>query len=358
MNGTTHTFRPEPEQLSYTFGGREPIASVAPGDILRVSTEDCFGGAVRTVEDLPSRVCAFPYLNPVTGPFHVEGARPGDTLALHFVSITPARNWGVSSTFPHFGALTSTHATASLQPPLEERVWRYDIDVEARTVRYHARRGDLTVDLALDATHGTVGVAPAAFEVRSTLVPDVHGGNMDTPEIRTGATLYLGVNVDGAFFALGDGHARQGQGEVCGVAVECAMDTVLIVDLISGIATPTPRVETDLALMSIGSARPLEDAYRMSQHDLVTWGAALTGLELLDAYQLISQAGQAPVGNVCDPNYTMVAKVPKAYLPGAVAYGGVHARLRERATEARILAAHSETARSETAWRPAAENDA
>ena len=180
----------------------------------------------------------------------------------------------------------------------------------------------------MDAMHGTVGVAPAAFEVRSTLVPDVHGGNMDTPEIRTGTTLYLGVNVPGAMFALGDGHARQGQGEVCGVAVECAMNTVLVVDLVKGVPTPTPRLETDRALMSIGSARPLEDAYRISQHDLVTWGAELTGLDVLDAYQLISQAGHAPVGNVCDPNYTMVAKVGKQYLPGVLAYGGVHDRLR------------------------------
>ena len=98
----------------------------------------------------------------------------------------------------------------------------------------------------------------------------------------------------GALFALGDGHARQGEGEVCGVAVETAMDTVLVVDLIKGVATPWPRIESDTHLMSIGCARPLEDAYRISQHDLVTWTAGLTGLDTLDAYQLISPGRAGP----------------------------------------------------------------
>ncbi|WP_306215984.1 acetamidase/formamidase family protein, partial [Actinoplanes sp. RD1] len=158
-----------------------------------------------------------------------------------------------------------------------------------------------------------------------------HGGNLDTPELRAGVTAYFGVNVPGALFALGDGHCRQGDGEVCGTGVESAMNTVVVLDLIKGVATPTPRFESDAALMSAGSARPLEDAYRMSQHDLVTWTAGLTGLDVLDAYQLISQAGQAPVGNVCDPNYTMLAKVAKRFLGTASAYDGMHDRLRAAA---------------------------
>lgn len=321
-------FQPTPDQLAYTFGGKAPVATLKPGDVLSVRTEDCFGGVVRGFGDLPSRVCRFPYLNPVTGPFAVEGAEPGDTLALHFVSITPARNWGVSSTFPHFGALTSTSHTATLQPALEERVWLYDIDVASGLVRFSARNSEFTVDLPLDPMHGTVGVAPAAFESRMTITPDAHGGNMDTPELRSGVTAYFGVNVEGALFALGDGHARQGHGEVSGVAVETAMDTVLVVDLIKGVATPWPRLETDTHLMTTGSARPLEDAYRISQHDLVTWVSQLTGLDLLDSLQLVSQAGEAPVGNVVDTNYTMVAKLAKSHMKHTVVYDGAHARLR------------------------------
>jgi amidase len=325
-------YRPEPGELAYTFGGREPVRRIRPGTIVELYTEDCFGGLVRDVGDLPSVVCEFPYLNPVTGPFHVEGAEPGDTLAVHFVEIVPARDWAVSSTFPHFGALTGTHTTATLHPPLDELVWRYDVDVAAGTVRYHARRGDFSVELPLDPMHGTAGVAPAAFESRMTIVPDTHGGNMDSPELRAGVTAYFGVNVPGALFALGDGHCRQGDGEVCGTGVEAAMNTVVILELIKGTPTPTPRFETDAVLMSAGSARPLEDAYRMSQHDLVTWAAGLTGLDVLDAYQLLSQAGRAPVGNVCDPNYTMLAAVAKRYLGGPTAYDGTHARLRAAAS--------------------------
>ncbi|WP_084965062.1 acetamidase/formamidase family protein [Thermoactinospora rubra] len=325
------SYHPGPDELSYTFGGRAPVGRVRPGTILELFTEDCFGGRVTSVSDLPSQVCEFPYLNPVTGPFHVEGAEPGDTLALHFVSIAPARDHAWSSTFPLFGALTGTHTTATLQPPLEERVWRYDLDLSRRTALFQARNSDYTVELPLDPMHGTVGVAPAANEARMTITPDAHGGNMDTTELRAGVTVYLGVNVEGGLFAIGDGHARQGEGEVCGTALECAMNTVVAVELIKGVATPWPRMEDDTHLMSTGSARPLEDAYRISQHDLVTWTASLTGLDLLDAYQLVSQAGRAPVGNVCDTNYTMVAKIPKACLDGPEVYESAHARLRELA---------------------------
>jgi amidase len=312
--------------LRYTFGDHPPVAEVPPGSVLVTNTQDCFAGAVRTVDDLPSAVC--PAFNPVTGPFFVPGAEPGDTLALHFRTIEPSRNWGMSSTFPHFGALTTTHTTAMLHPPLEERVWKYDIDVAAGTIQFRARRSDHTFTLPMDPMLGTVGVAPAAGEARATIVPDAHGGNLDTPEIRPGTTVYLGVNVPGALFAFGDGHARQGYGEVCGVGVETAMNVTVAVDLIKGTPTPWPRIETDDRLISIGAARPLEDAYRISQHDLITWVAGLTGLETLDAYQLISQAGTAAPGNVCDPNYTMHAAVAKSIIPGLDGYDGVHQNLK------------------------------
>jgi len=97
------TYRPNPDELSYTFGGREAVRRVKPATILELYTEDCFGGRVRTVDDLPSQVCEFPYLNPQTGPFYIEGAQPGDTLAVHFVSIEPARDWAASTTVPLFG---------------------------------------------------------------------------------------------------------------------------------------------------------------------------------------------------------------------------------------------------------------
>nr|WP_211351512.1 acetamidase/formamidase family protein [Saccharothrix variisporea] len=324
--------RLDPERYAYAFGGQEPLLTVRPGTVVELSTEDCFGGAVRTVDDLPSRVCTFPYLNPVTGPIAVEGAEPGDAVAVHFVDIRPARDWAVSTTFPHFGALTATHTTAMLHDALPERVWLYDVDVDRGVCRFHARSSEFEVELPLDPMHGTVGVAPAAGEVLMSISPGAHGGNMDTPELRAGTTAYFPVNVPGALISLGDGHCRQGEGEVCGTAVEAAMSTVVVVDLVKGAAPAWPRLENDDHLMSTGSARPLEDAFRISQHDLVGWTAQLLGLDVLDAYQLVSQAGLAPAGNVVDTNYTMVAKLPKLLLGNATAYDGIHARLRETAS--------------------------
>jgi acetamidase/formamidase len=326
---------PRPDQLAYSFGGHAPLLTVQPGTIVELSTQDCFGGNVRDVGDFPSVVCTFPYLNPVTGPVAVEGAEPGDTLAVHFIDIAPARDWGVSSTFPHFGALTTTHSTPMLHQPLEERVWMYDIDTAAGTCRFRAFSSELVLDLPLDPMHGTVGVAPAANETLMSITPSAHGGNMDTPEMRAGTTAYFPVNVPGGLLSIGDGHARQGEGEVCGTAVETAMNTVVVVDLLKGRAPSAPRLESDEFLMTTGHARPLEDAFRISQHDLVGWTGSLLGLDQLDAYQLVSQTGLAPVGNVCDTNYTMVAKLPKALLGGAKAYDGVHERL--RSTAARYL---------------------
>ncbi|MFF4710893.1 acetamidase/formamidase family protein [Streptomyces eurythermus] len=325
------TVRPEPDQYAWTFGGAPPLARIAPGTVLDLYTEDCFAGRVRSEKDLVSEVCEFPYLNPQTGPFHIEGAEPGDTVAVHFVSIEPARDWAASTTVPLFGALTSTHTTATLQPPLPERVWIWQLDRARGTALFQAQDSDIRVELPLDPMHGTVGVAPANLEVRSALVPDAHGGNMDTPEMRAGVTCYLGVNVEGALLSLGDGHARQGEGETCGVAVECAMNTVVVVDLLKGVTTPWPRLESDTHIISTGSARPLEDAFRISQLDLVRWLVRDYGFSELDAYQFATQTVESPLANVCDTNYTCVAKLRKEWLPARETYRGVHARLRETA---------------------------
>ncbi|MFL6121020.1 acetamidase/formamidase family protein [Actinophytocola sp.] len=328
-------YRPDPSEFAWTFGGVPAIRTVSPGDALSLWTEDCFAGKVRTERDLVSQVCEFPFLNPQTGPFYVHGARPGDTLALHFVSIEPARDVGAATTVPFFGALTSDAHTATLQEALPELVWLYELDNARRTVTYHAKSADLTLELPMDPMHGTVGVAPAALEARSALVPDSHGGNLDTPELRAGVTAYFGVNVAGALFSLGDGHARQGEGEACGTGVEVAMNTVVIVELLRGVATPWPRLESDTHLMSVGAARPLENAYRVAQVDMTTWLSELCGVDRMDAYQIVAQAALAPVAQVCNPIYTVTSKISKALLPAVPAYQGVHAELRARAARLR-----------------------
>jgi acetamidase/formamidase len=162
-------------------------------------------------------------------------------------------------------------------------------------------------------------------------VPERFGGNMDTPQMRPGTTCYLGVNVEGALFSVGDGHYRQGEGEACGTAVEGAMTTTLIVDLVKGGGPAWPRLEDDTWWMAVGSSRPLEDAWRIGQVELVRWFGELYGLHPLDGYQLLSQITEAPLANVVDANYSAVLKARKALLPAASAYGGLHADLRQRA---------------------------
>ncbi len=167
------------------------------------------------------------------------------------MSLTPRQPFGFSSTFPHFGTLTSTTATATLQPPLPERVWRYEID--GGSITYQARGSDYRVAMPLAPMLGTIGVAPAAGESLSTLMPGPHGGNLDIPEITAGATVYLGVNVEGGQFSIGDGHARQGHGEISGAAVEIPLTVELIVDVIPGVRTLWPRIETDTAIYSVAA---------------------------------------------------------------------------------------------------------
>ncbi|MET9023245.1 acetamidase/formamidase family protein [Actinopolymorpha sp. NPDC004070] len=331
----TVEYTPTFDQYAWTFGGAEPAMRVRPGTAMRLWTEDAYSGRIRRASDLPSACVDMNYLNPQTGPFHVEGAEPGDTLVLHFVDLQPARDWGVSTTIPFFGGLTGTDRTALLQEPLPEVTWVYQVDAGKRTLTFEAARSDFRLDLPLEPMLGTVGVAPGGREARSSLVPERFGGNMDTPEMRAGATCYLGVNVPGALFSVGDGHYRQGEGEACGTAVEGAMNVTLIVDLIKGGAPVWPRIEHDDAIIAVGSSRPLEDAWRIAQVEMVGWLGELYGLDRMDAYQLLSQTAKAPIANVVDTNYSSVVKIPKGLLPSPAAYQGIHRHLRESAAALR-----------------------
>lgn len=324
-------FTPQRSQFVYTFGGAPPAMRIEPGTTLRLWSEDAFNFALTSVDHKPSQHIDLRYVNPQTGPFHVEGAEPGDTLAIHIADLTPARSFGASATIPFFGGLTGTDRTALLHEALPEATWIYEVDSVRRTVGFQARFGDFEVALPLEPMLGTVGVAPAANEVRTSLVPERFGGNMDTPEMTVGTTAYLGVNVEGALFSIGDGHYRQGEGEACGTAVEGAMNSVLIVDLIKGSGPAWPRLETDEYWMTVGSSRPMEDSWRIAQMEMIAWLGEMFGLDRMDAYQLLTQTARAPIANAVDANYSVVAKVAKSLLGGGVAYHGVHQELREAA---------------------------
>src|SRR5690625_5471003 len=137
---------------------------------------------------------------------------------------------------------------------------------------------------------------------------------MDCLEMRPQTTAYYRGNVPGALFSLGDGNARQGEGESCGVAVETAMNTVFILEVIKGGGPAWPRIESDEYLMTTGSVKPLEDAFRIANVEMVNWISELLEISTMDAYQLVSQTNLSPVANVVDTVYTMVCKVPKKVL--------------------------------------------
>ena len=223
---------PKHEELKYTFGGVAPTHRIKPGTRIVTWTEDCYDGAVRRPGDIPSKVQPPGHDNPQTGPFFVEGAEPGDTLAVRIEKLGPARDHGISSSFPGFGALTGTDRTAILGPDLPETVWFYEIDRARGVARTRSQDGKHSWEVPLAPFLGCLGVSPANGEARSTIVPDDFGGNMDCPEVRAGNTVYLGVRVPGALLSFGDGHYAMGDGEIIGTAIEGAMNVELTVELL------------------------------------------------------------------------------------------------------------------------------
>jgi acetamidase/formamidase len=160
---------------------------------------------------------------------------------------------------------------------------------------------------------GTISTSPELDSINS-LTPGQHGGNMDLQYTAPGAKVYLPVKVEGAYLFLGDCHANQGDGEICGNAIEISSCTTIIVNLKKNWNIKWPRIENDEYIISVGSARPLEDAVRIAYGDLIDWMAADYDFDKLDAYMLLSQVGKLKLGNVVDPNYTVGAKIHKKYL--------------------------------------------
>jgi acetamidase/formamidase len=305
---------PKHEELKYTFGGAAPTHHIKPGTRIVTWTEDCYDGAVTRQDQLPTKVIPPGHDNPQTGPFFVDGAEPGDTLAIHINKLEPARDHGISSFFPGFGALNGTDRTAILGADLPEKVWFYDVDLGHGIARTKSLDGKSSWDVPLAPFLGCLGVSPGQ-EVRSTIVPDFFGGNMDCPEVRAGNTVYLGVNIAGGLLSFGDGHYAMGEGEIIGTAIEGAMNVDLTVDLIKGRATHWPRIENSEAMITVGAGRPLEDAARIAFKEMVHWVSETTGLSEMDAYELVSQNAKAPIIQMVDPEYTVLVRIEKKRLP-------------------------------------------
>ena len=299
-------------KFHYTMGPySDPVMSIAPGDRVIVDTRDAFEGKIRTEQDLPSQKLQVPFLNPQNGPIMIDGAEKGDVVAVYIESMRPRGDnpRGTCCLIPRFGAQTGTDYTATLNEPLPEITRKIDLDEEGV---YWSRR----VTLPYKPHIGTLSLSPEIDSINS-LTPDNHGGNMDVPDMGPGSITYLPVRSPGGRLFIGDAHACQGDGEVCGTAVEFASTTTIHVDLIKGWQIAWPRLETEALLMTIGSARPLEDATRIAYNELVRWLEKEYGFDRWDAYMMLSQCGQVRLGNFVDPKYSVGAAISKKYLATA-----------------------------------------
>jgi len=283
----------------------KPVASVRCGEVVEVETWDAFGGAVKpgqTRQQALERGIKMSS-NPVTGPIFVEGAESGDTLVVEILGIE-LPEWGATTISPGFGGLEGWLNLMAPKTKISE--------IRDGAVHYVTDKGT-TVKVDVDPFIGTIGVSPRS-EAINTLTPGTHGGNMDCPDVRPGNRLMLPVYQKGALFGLGDVHAVQGDGEVCGSAIEVSAVVKLRFDVLKGKTIGWPRVESDAEIMTVCSARPLEDAARLAYRELVRWMVEEYGWERDDAYMFLSIAAKARIAQIVDPLYTAVAKLPKKYL--------------------------------------------
>ena len=308
-----HTVRYEPTYatVKFAFGPGDPVARVAPGDILETDTLNCVDDCAGIP---PDKLEFAKNSNLLTGPFYIEGASPGDTLAIDFLEMHPNGD-GEGTIAPGFGAINSTNYTPMLNPDLPRRDWAYPIDRASNTATFTAHDGGFSVKIPMHPFLGCVGVAPALGETRDSLVPAEFGGNMDASESSVGNTLYLPVNVAGALVYVGDGHAAMGDGEIGGTAIEVPMHVRMRFQVIKNHRIDWPRWENQNELMAAGIYRPLDDCLRIAFTQLVGWIHDDYGLSELDAYELLSKVATIHLAEMVDPNYVVVAKIDKKFLP-------------------------------------------
>ena len=239
---------------------------------------------------------------------------------VRILRLRPNRDTAVSAVNPGgISAVAADSRTRMLNDPLPARRFEWRLDL-ARNVGILELPGSASkrIEMPLRPMLGRLAVAPGGGEAFGGLWPGNFGGNMDAADAREGTTVYLPIFHDGALFYFGDGHALQGDGEICGSGLETTMDVTFQFELIKGRRIRWPRMEDADDIMVAGSARPLVDAFRIAQVELIEWLIEEYGFEKMEAYQVVSQGGHSRIANVVDPVYTIVAKFPKRLLPPKV----------------------------------------
>jgi len=304
---TIHTFAPV--RYYNVLVAASPALRIAPGDSVITATVDAHG-----VNHM--RVPVTPPGNPMTGPFFVEGAEPGDTLVVHLDAITPNRSYGWGNTMLAPNVVDPEYVPDLPWPPDGERRrshWHVDVTANMATLVEPAVEGGMVLPLA--PMLGCFGVAPAGGEAISTATSGPQGGNMDYRGFVAGVTVYFPVFEPGALFFLGDGHALQGAGEIAGTGVEVSCDVRFTVDVQKGRRIFWPRGENATHIFTAGNARPLDQALQHATTEMARWLQHEYGMTAIHAQTLLGQAVDYEVGNVFDPAYTMICKLEKRWLP-------------------------------------------
>ena len=298
---TVHHF--QPTHYHTTLGPHAPVLTLADGDTVATTTVDAAG------QDAAGQPIT-PRGNPMTGPFFVQGAEPGDTLVVHLDQLTPSRATGWTR---------STLAANVVDPDAVARLpedsvitWRLDLEAGTASPLVAGRLSGLQVPLA--PMLGCFGVAPGGGQAISTATSAEHGGNMDYAGFVAGTTVYFPVFAPGALFFLGDGHAVQGDGEIVGTGVETSFDARFTVRLLKGRRIGWPRGENSQFIFTVGNARPLDQALQHATTEMLNWLVEDHGLTATEASLLLGQCVRYEVGNVFDPAYTLVCKLDRRYL--------------------------------------------
>jgi amidase len=298
----THHF--QPSHYHTAIGSHEPVLRIANGDTVITTTVDAFG------KD-SSDTLVTSRGNPQTGPFHIEGAEPGDMLVVELNRIRPNRAIGYTGSVVATNVVDPSYVREL--PEREPAEWRVDGECGTATlVKPETKLGNLTIPLA--PMLGCFGVAPPGGQAISTATSAEHGGNMDYRGFVAGVTVYFPVFASGALFHVGDGHATQGDGEIVGTGIEISMEVEFTVRVIKAKRIRWPRGENAEYIFTVGNARPLDQAVQHATTEMLRWLKEDYGLDSISASLLLGQCVEYDLGNVFDPAYTMVCKVRKALL--------------------------------------------
>lgn len=300
----THRFRPEGYSLNFS-GSLEPVLRIRPGDSVEATSIDSSGFDEAGVDT------GFRY-NALTGPFHIEGAMPGDVLAVKLERIRLNRPEGLAYSGISERAYTPAEYARSLE---RARLYHWKLDLASLTATTTLTERLKRVRLPLRPFLGCIGVAPSNGESVSALYAGPFGGNIDYNRLVEGTTLYFPVSVEGAHFYFGDGHATQGDGESSGGAIETSMAVRFSVEIIPGLTLPGFRAESREFYMAAGVGQPLDEAYQRATANMVDWLTTVFGFDRHEAYVLIGVNGRIDVANTVNGRgNTVVCKLDRRFL--------------------------------------------